>query len=132
MDWTRAPLPQFCMLVCLNPGGLFQTFYLNPECLNSKCNEVQHALVEACCACDRGPNYFEVDIDVGSSKSAASVVGLVQGALKGLVIDMGITMEGHSKVAMPLAAFPTAQLVQSKSLTLQNTLLDLITAASWI
>ena len=54
------------------------------------------------CACidDRGPNYFEVDIDVGSSKSAASVVGLVQGALKGLVIDMAITMEGHTKVTM--------------------------------
>lgn len=61
---------------------------------------MQHAFVEACCACDRGPNYFEVDIDVGSSKSAASVVGLVQGALKGLVIDMAITMEGHSKVAL--------------------------------
>ena len=55
---------------------------------------------QACCACDRGANYFEVDIDVGSSKSAASVVGLVQGALKGLVIDMAITMEGHSKVAL--------------------------------
>ncbi len=60
---------------------------------------MQHALVDACCACGRGPNYFEVDIDVGSSKSAASVVGLVQGALKGLVIDMAITMEGHSKVS---------------------------------
>ena len=47
---------------------------------------------------DRGPTYFEVDIDVGSSKSAASVVGLVQGALKGLVIDMAITMEGHTRV----------------------------------
>lgn len=51
----------------------------------------------------RGPNYFEVDIDVGSSKSAASVVGLVQGALKGLVIDMAITMEGHSKDELPEA-----------------------------
>ena len=47
----------------------------------------------------RGPRYFEVDIDVGSSKSAASVVGLVQGALKGLVIDMAITLEGHTKVS---------------------------------
>ena len=50
------------------------------------------------CNCGRGPNYYEVDIDVGSSKSAASVVGLVQGALKGLVIDMAITLEGHTKV----------------------------------
>ena len=39
-----------------------------------------------------------MDIDVGSSRSAASVVGLVQGALKGLVIDMAITLEGHTKV----------------------------------
>lgn len=50
------------------------------------------------CTGGRGPNYYEVDIDVGSSKSAASVVGLVQGALKGLVIDMAITLEGHTKV----------------------------------
>lgn len=54
--------------------------------------------MQRACIADRGPNYFEVDIDVGSSKSAASVVGLVQGALKGLVIDMAITMEGHTKV----------------------------------
>lgn len=62
------------------------------------------------CSC-RGPNYFEVDIDVGSSKSAASVVGLVQGALKGLVIDMAITMEGHSKVVLFAAAFMTKTLL---------------------
>ena len=53
-----------------------------------------------CAILHRGPSYFEVDIDVGSSKSAASVVGLVQGALKGLVIDMAITMEGHTKVML--------------------------------
>lgn len=83
---------------------------------------MQHALVDACCGCGRGPNYFEVDIDVGSSKSAASVVGLVQGALKGLVIDMAITMEGHSKVALAPCCLPMAQLVQSKSLMLQHLL----------
>ncbi|KAL0033215.1 hypothetical protein WJX79_009992 [Trebouxia sp. C0005] len=58
----------------------------------------------------RGPNYFEVDIDVGSSKSAASVVGLVQGALKGLVIDMAITMEGHSKDELPEALLGAVRL----------------------
>ncbi len=84
---------------------------------------MQGVLVEACCACGRGPNYFEVDIDVGSSKSAASVVGLVQGALKGLVIDMAITMEGHSKVALAPYCPSMAQLVQSKSSPLHNTLL---------
>lgn len=57
-----------------------------------------HVNLHGCCVACRGPRYFEVDIDVGSSKSAASVVGLVQGALKGLVIDMAITLEGHTKV----------------------------------
>jgi Protein ENHANCED DISEASE RESISTANCE 2, C-terminal len=41
----------------------------------------------------RGPNYFEVDVDVGSSATAASVVGLVQGALRSLVIDMAVLLE---------------------------------------
>ncbi|KAL3136999.1 hypothetical protein ABBQ32_006591 [Trebouxia sp. C0010 RCD-2024] len=58
----------------------------------------------------RGPNYYEVDIDVGSSKSAASVVGLVQGALKGLVIDMAITLEGHTKDELPEALLGAVRL----------------------
>jgi len=36
-----------------------------------------------------------VDVDVGSSRSAAHVVGLVQGALRSLVIDIA---EGHASV----------------------------------
>ena len=46
----------------------------------------------------RGPRYIEVDVDVGSSKTAANVVGLVQGALKSLVIDIAVLLEGHSTV----------------------------------
>ena len=37
-------------------------------------------------------------MDVGSSKTAANVVGLVQGALKSLVIDIAVLLEGHSTV----------------------------------
>ena len=48
-------------------------------------------------------------MDVGSSRSAANVVGLVQGALKTLVIDLAVLLEGHSIVraslAMPLALY---------------------------
>ena len=43
----------------------------------------------------RGPRYLEVDLDVGSSRSAAHVVSLVSGALKSLVIDLGIVLEGR-------------------------------------
>ena len=49
----------------------------------------------------RGPRYIEVDVDVGSSKTAANVVGLVQGALKSLVIDIAVLLEGHSTVWLP-------------------------------
>ena len=52
------------------------------------------------CCRRRGPNYIEVDVDVGSSRSAANVVGLVQGALKSLVIDLAVLLEGHATVTM--------------------------------
>lgn len=42
-----------------------------------------------------GERYLEVDVDVGSSRSAAHVVSLVSGALKSLVIDLGIVLEGR-------------------------------------
>lgn len=44
---------------------------------------------------------MEVDIDVGSSSVAATVVNLVQGATRSLVVDMGIVLEGHSAEELP-------------------------------
>jgi Protein ENHANCED DISEASE RESISTANCE 2, C-terminal len=41
----------------------------------------------------RGPNYMEVDIDVASSSVARHVVGLVSGASKSVVVDMGILLQ---------------------------------------
>ena len=52
-------------------------------------------------ALGRGRNYIEVDVDVGSSRSAANVVGLVQGALKSLVIDLAVLLEGHAPASVP-------------------------------
>ena len=54
----------------------------------------------------RGPNYIEVDVDVGSSRSAASVVSLVQGALSSLVVDLAVLLEGRTIVrASPPTSF---------------------------
>ena len=36
---------------------------------------------------------LQVDVDVGSSTSASSVVGLVAGAVKNLVIDMAVVLQ---------------------------------------
>ena len=43
----------------------------------------------------RGERYLEVDIDVGSSRSAQQVVGLVTGALKSLIIELAVVLEGR-------------------------------------
>lgn len=39
-----------------------------------------------------------MDIDVGSSSTASATVGLVQGAVKGLVIDMAIVLQACSPI----------------------------------
>eukprot|EP00891_Asterochloris_glomerata_P007511 jgi/Astpho2/7511/Aster-02077 len=58
----------------------------------------------------RGPRYFEVDIDVGSSSTAAATVGMVQGALKGLCIDMAVVLEGHTQDELPEALVGSVRL----------------------
>ena len=49
----------------------------------------------------RGANYFEVDVDVGSSRAANTVVGMVQGATTSMIIDMAVVLEGHSDEELP-------------------------------
>ena len=49
-------------------------------------------------------------MDVGSSRSAANVVGLVQGALKSLVIDLAVLLEGHCTVSRPGNLFDSSHL----------------------
>lgn len=51
--------------------------------------------------CCRGPGHFEVDVDVGSSRAAASVVGLVSPVTTGQVIDMAIVLEGREEQELP-------------------------------
>ena len=51
--------------------------------------------------CCRGPGHFEVDVDVGSSRAAASVVGLVSPVTTGQVIDMAIVLEGRDEQELP-------------------------------
>ena len=39
-------------------------------------------------------------MDVGSSRSAANVVGLVTGALKSLIIELGVVLEGRFQASI--------------------------------
>jgi hypothetical protein len=61
---------------------------------------------------------MEVDIDVGSSSVAATVVGLVQGATKSLVVDMGIVLEGHTPDELPESLLGTVRASSVNTLSL--------------
>ncbi|KAF8072532.1 EDR2L [Scenedesmus sp. PABB004] len=47
--------------------------------------------------------YVEVSVDVGSSTTAQYVTGMVRGGAKGLVLDLGVVLEGHNAWELPEA-----------------------------
>ena len=49
----------------------------------------------------REETYFEIDVDIGSSYAACSVVNLVKGATKSMVIDFGVLIEGKAEDELP-------------------------------
>ncbi|CAI5708957.1 unnamed protein product [Peronospora destructor] len=59
----------------------------------------------------RGKQYFELDVDIGSSAVANRVVGLVSGYTKKLVIDMGFVLEGQRSDELPERLFGSVRLV---------------------
>ncbi|MEW5301210.1 MAG: hypothetical protein WDW36_004084 [Sanguina aurantia] len=54
--------------------------------------------------------YLEVDIDVSANNVAAYVTGLVRGATKSLIIDMGFVLEGTAPWELPEALLGTIRL----------------------
>lgn len=60
----------------------------------------------------RGPGHFEVDVDVGSSRTAASVVGLVSPVTTSLIIDMAIVLEGREEQELPEQLLGTVRFAQ--------------------
>lgn len=53
------------------------------------------------CPYHKGENYFEVDIDISSNSVANTVVGMVQGVTKSLVVDMAFLLEAQSEEELP-------------------------------
>ena len=49
----------------------------------------------------KGDGFFEIMIDIGSSKVAGAIMGLVKGYAKSLVIDLAFVLEGHDVVELP-------------------------------
>jgi hypothetical protein len=49
----------------------------------------------------KGDNYFEIDVDVGSSSVARNVVGLAMGYAKNIIVDMGMCLQGNDESELP-------------------------------
>lgn len=49
----------------------------------------------------RGPNYLEVDVDIGSSTVANGVLGLVIGVITSLVVDMAFLIQANTTDELP-------------------------------
>mmetsp|Transcript_80 Transcript_80/g.147 ORF Transcript_80/g.147 Transcript_80/m.147 type:complete len:315 (+) Transcript_80:158-1102(+) len=49
----------------------------------------------------RGPNYFEVDMDIASSSTAARILSLVRSLSTSLIVDVGVTIEATGVTELP-------------------------------
>ncbi|KAG2452092.1 hypothetical protein HYH02_003127 [Chlamydomonas schloesseri] len=56
------------------------------------------------------PQYIEIDIDISANNVASYVTGLVRGATRSLVIDMGFVFEGTTPWELPEALLGTLRL----------------------
>jgi len=54
--------------------------------------------------------YIEVDIDVGSSYTAATVVNMVSGVTRTLVVDLAVVLEGKTQQELPESLLGTVRL----------------------
>lgn len=53
------------------------------------------------CSYIRGPNYLEIDVDIGSSTVANGVLGLVCGVITTLVVEMAFLVQGNTYDELP-------------------------------
>ncbi|MED6193635.1 hypothetical protein PIB30_021466 [Stylosanthes scabra] len=53
------------------------------------------------CNYHRGPNYFEIDVDIGSSAIANAILHLALGYVTSVTIDMGFVVEAQAQEELP-------------------------------
>ena len=62
------------------------------------------------CPYTKGSNYFEIDIDIASNSVANTVVGMVRGVTKSLVVDIAFLFESQSEEELPETILGTVRL----------------------
>ncbi|OMO90969.1 hypothetical protein COLO4_18731 [Corchorus olitorius] len=66
------------------------------------------------CRYFRQDNFLEIDVDIGSSSVARSVIGLVLGYVTSLVVDLAILIEGKEEAELPEYILGTVRLNRVK------------------
>ncbi|CAI0395065.1 unnamed protein product [Linum tenue] len=68
----------------------------------------------------RQDNFLEIDVDIGSSSVARSVIGLVLGYVTSLVVDLAILVEGKEEAELPEFVLGTVRLNKLKPETAET------------
>ncbi|CAI9772315.1 unnamed protein product [Fraxinus pennsylvanica] len=64
------------------------------------------------CYYHKGPNYLEIDVDIGSSAIATAILRLALGYVKAVTIDMGFLVEAQSEEELPEKLFGAVRICQ--------------------
>ncbi|KAL3818432.1 hypothetical protein ACJIZ3_004337 [Penstemon smallii] len=64
------------------------------------------------CYYHRGPNYLEIDVDIGSSAIATAILRLALGCVTSVTVDMGFLVEGQTEEELPERLFGAVRICQ--------------------
>ncbi|XP_052208964.1 protein ENHANCED DISEASE RESISTANCE 2-like [Diospyros lotus] len=64
------------------------------------------------CTYHRGPNYLEIDVDIGSSAIASAILHLALGYVTAVTIDMGFLVEAQAEEELPERLFGAVRVCQ--------------------
>lgn len=64
------------------------------------------------CYYHRGPNYLEIDVDIGSSAIATAILKLALGCVTAVTIDMGFLVESQKEEELPERLFGAVRICQ--------------------
>ncbi|KAL8521767.1 hypothetical protein ACS0TY_012062 [Phlomoides rotata] len=64
------------------------------------------------CYYHRGPNYLEIDVDIGSSAIATAILRLALGCVTAVTVDMGFLVEAQKEEELPERLFGAVRICQ--------------------
>ncbi|GER34402.1 hypothetical protein STAS_10625 [Striga asiatica] len=64
------------------------------------------------CHYHRGPNYLEIDVDIGSSAIATAILRLALGCVTAVTVDMGFLVEAQKEEELPERLFGAVRICQ--------------------